>query len=340
MAYAVSRMLEKNIASRGYQLSPEEISKLTSFPERSFLMAEEYELLKIALEKNGEKRNKLIAGHWQKFNWLLNGYHGVRVINEEFFSKRLKDLIQSRKIKTRLNYLKNYSAGVKLNFQRLIKKYKLDKQTIRLAQLTQRSSYLQDDRKRKQLETMVYISKLYRELAGRVNTNLEPSLYINFVEFDYFIKNRNPLPELKKRQKSFRLTLNWSKPKFSTAKVIELQKFLDQAYAGKWGKEVKGVVAQPGKVRGTVKIIKNLAGIPDFKNGQILVTQMTSPDYIVAIKKAKAIITDDGGLTCHAAIVARELKKPCIVGTRNATRLLKDGDLVEVDAKKGIVVKI
>jgi pyruvate,water dikinase len=64
---------------------------------------------------------------------------------------------------------------------------------------------------------------------------------------------------------------------------------------------------------------------------------MTSPDWLPLIQKAVAIVTDEGGITSHASIVARELKKPCIVGTKNATKILKDGDQVEVDADSGIV---
>jgi pyruvate,water dikinase len=67
---------------------------------------------------------------------------------------------------------------------------------------------------------------------------------------------------------------------------------------------------------------------------------MTTPDLMPAIEKAVAIVTDEGGMLCHAAIVSRELGIPCIIGTRNATSILRDGDLVEVDAEKGIVRKI
>ena len=67
---------------------------------------------------------------------------------------------------------------------------------------------------------------------------------------------------------------------------------------------------------------------------------MTRPEMVVAMKKATAIVTDEGGVTCHAAVVSRELNIPCIIGTRNATKFLKDGDKVEVDANKGIVKKI
>jgi len=69
----------------------------------------------------------------------------------------------------------------------------------------------------------------------------------------------------------------------------------------------------------------------------IIVAVMTRPDYVPAMKKAAAIITDEGGITCHAAIISRELKKPCVIGTKIATQVLNDGDLVEVDADEGVV---
>ena len=74
-----------------------------------------------------------------------------------------------------------------------------------------------------------------------------------------------------------------------------------------------------------------------MRKGDVLVATMTKPDCVGAMKKAAAIITDEGGITCHAAIVARELGIPCIIGTKIATQVLRDGDEVEVDANKGTV---
>ena len=74
--------------------------------------------------------------------------------------------------------------------------------------------------------------------------------------------------------------------------------------------------------------------------GDILVAIATTPAIVPAMKKAAAIVTDEGGLTCHASIVSRELEIPCVVGTRVVTKTVKDGDLVEVDATKGIVKRI
>lgn len=102
-------------------------------------------------------------------------------------------------------------------------------------------------------------------------------------------------------------------------------------------KELRGQVACPGKASGRVRVILSKKDIITLLDAEVLVTSMTTPEYLPAMKKSCAFITDEGGITCHAAIVARELKKPCIIGTKNATKILKDGDLVEVDAEKGIV---
>lgn len=100
---------------------------------------------------------------------------------------------------------------------------------------------------------------------------------------------------------------------------------------------IRGNVAFRGNVRGTVRILRSPAEQEHVRPGDVLVVGMTTPDYLPAMNRAAAFVTDEGGITCHAAIVAREMKKPCIIGTKIGTRVLKDGDMVEVDAEKGIV---
>jgi phosphohistidine swiveling domain-containing protein len=100
---------------------------------------------------------------------------------------------------------------------------------------------------------------------------------------------------------------------------------------------LQGNVAQMGVVRGFVRRVMGHKQIGELKEGEILVSSMTIPDFLPAMKKAAAIVTNEGGVLCHAAILARELQKPCITGTRFATHILRDGDYVEVDANNGIV---
>ncbi|MFC1723549.1 PEP-utilizing enzyme [Nanoarchaeota archaeon] len=100
---------------------------------------------------------------------------------------------------------------------------------------------------------------------------------------------------------------------------------------------IKGTPACGGVAKGTVKKVFTKADFDKVNEGDILVTSMTIPDFLPVMKKAAAFVTDEGGVTCHAAIIAREMKKPCIIGTKIATKVLNDGDEVEVDADEGVV---
>ena len=101
--------------------------------------------------------------------------------------------------------------------------------------------------------------------------------------------------------------------------------------------ELQGTVACRGKTRGEVRVALTPGDAHALVTGEVLVTPMTNPDYVSAMRRSVAIVTDEGGLLCHAAIMSREFGKPCIIGTKIASRVLKNGDLVEVDAENGVV---
>ncbi len=101
--------------------------------------------------------------------------------------------------------------------------------------------------------------------------------------------------------------------------------------------EVEGVIAFKGIARGTARIVITYQEIAKVKQGDIIIANETTPDYIPAMKRAAAFVTNQGGITSHAAIVAREMRKPCIVGTSVATQVFKDGDFIEVDGDHGII---
>lgn len=101
--------------------------------------------------------------------------------------------------------------------------------------------------------------------------------------------------------------------------------------------KISGNVACKGLVRGKVKLVLSRKDFAKFETDEILVTSMTTPDFILLMKKAAAIVTNEGGLSSHAAIVSRELGVPCVIGTKIATKVFKDGDVVEVDANSGII---
>lgn len=128
----------------------------------------------------------------------------------------------------------------------------------------------------------------------------------------------------------------WSgkKPEKGKGKKKEKQKLTEERTV-----ITKGLPASPGTVAGKASVIMDVTGIEEFEKGQILVTEMTAPDWVPAMKKALAIVTNSGGTTCHAAIVSRELGIPCIVATKDATEVIANGQDITVDADNGVVYK-
>lgn len=104
--------------------------------------------------------------------------------------------------------------------------------------------------------------------------------------------------------------------------------------------EVRGQVACTGIVRGKARVMFHTKESDRMQQGEILIANMTHPDYMPAIRKAAAIVTDEGGIVCHAAVISRELQIPCVIGAQNATKVFRDGDMVEVNAKTGVVRKV
>ncbi|MGH4025192.1 MAG: phosphoenolpyruvate synthase [Pseudonocardiaceae bacterium] len=101
---------------------------------------------------------------------------------------------------------------------------------------------------------------------------------------------------------------------------------------------ISGLPASPGMATGRVRVLATPSEDEQFAAGEVLVAPMTNPDWVPTMRRAAAVVTDSGGMTCHAAIVARELRVPCVVGTRNATQVLRNGELVTVDGTDGQVL--
>ncbi|MDO8581672.1 MAG: PEP-utilizing enzyme [bacterium] len=144
--------------------------------------------------------------------------------------------------------------------------------------------------------------------------------------------------ELEQRNKRSALLCDRTSFVFYTGSAVnKIEKLLGQSENVS---EVTGQVAFHGKVNGTVRIVLDPHKAKNFQRGDILVTGSTRPEFLSLMVKAGAIVTDAGGILSHAAITARELKKPCVIGTKIATKVFKDGDRVEVDAECGIIKKV
>lgn len=199
---------------------------------------------------------------------------------------------------------------------------------------------------RKSVEAIfhVFLGKVLKEIVRRFGVKANDWFFYDHQDTQNLFRYKLVSPKvIAQRQKGYALIKLNGRNELLVGndfrKAWQLVKSLTRASK----KELQGQTAYPGVVKGRVELIRhNTRSLTDkvkrFKKGNILVTEMTTPATIIACKKASAIITDEGGVLCHAAIISREFKKPCIVGTKQATQTLKDGDLIEVDATRGIVV--
>jgi len=204
---------------------------------------------------------------------------------------------------------------------------------------------LRDARKDYLAKFLVVVFKIAQKLFREVGVD-EKLIY--FYMFDEITRGKKHLLENKddlvKRLNGCTVLVSYNgmiKIEYGTFETIKskLDKFFLKQQADSDDDEIiKGQVGSPGNIKGKVKVVMNFSKESQkFNKGDILVTGMTRPEFIPLMKKSAAVVTDEGGITCHAAIVSRELGIPCVIGTKIGTRILKDGDLIEVDANQGIV---
>jgi phosphohistidine swiveling domain-containing protein len=182
------------------------------------------------------------------------------------------------------------------------------------------------------------VKNLFTFLAEKLGLSLEQFVFLTYKEVEEYISKQKKFPiDLAERRRvgSWQLLFDYGTMIFQYEPP-----FLIQEKQGTLVSEIRGNVACKGIGKGEVCIIRGVKEFHKMKDKAVLVTSMTTPDFVPLMERSIAIVTDEGGITCHAAIVSRELKIPCIIGTKIATRILKDGDMVEVDAEKGTVKKL
>jgi len=226
----------------------------------------------------------------------------------------------------------------------MIGKYRLPEDVVRLGKILAGISETRMKMRFIWMPAVYYFELFIIELKRRYGISKESIRKYEVDELDELIRAGQIVDEpiIKERMKGFAKILSNGEMKTLAGK--EANDFIKTINAANDEvKELKGMVASRGVASGKIVILsyaksgEHTEKINTMEEGDILVSEMTRPNIITACKKAGAIITDEGGITCHAAIVSRELKKPCIIGTRIATQVLKDGDMVEVDADNGIV---
>ncbi|MBU4370227.1 hypothetical protein KKG58_05795 [Patescibacteria group bacterium] len=289
-------------------------------------------------------QNKL-KEHAQKYFWLQNNYKREKILKSKYFWQQVLLVMKSKPrkmIEREIKDIENYENQIGSRKKIIIKKFDLNRQDKAFFKLANLWSHVQDEKKRINLISDHYIFSFAEEFAKRLKMPLNRFCYLTLEEIKkgLLYGKQVTIKKIQNRmiQGVFITTPSkgeWVIPK--AAKQIWQSLFLFNKI-----KELKGLVACRGektKLRGLVQIVLDPENVK-FKKGRILVTSMTRPDFVPLMKKVKAIVANEGGLTSHAAIISREFNIPCIIGTQVATQFLKDNDLVEIDASAGVVRKL
>jgi len=319
-------LVEKKVPLADYE-------KLITPVYQSFIEREEIELLKLSGITNKKKLDQALTRHAAKYNWIHFDYASLITTKKDFFNK----LKQLKKQRPKLVSSKQRKSD-KI---KLIKKYKINSQVKYWLTVLDQAYFLMDYKKEKLTQVHFAMTAVYQEMAKRVGLTLAEVRWLTWRELKSALhKNKKILKKFvhKRKRSCFVKYLNGHPSIVSAKQAISIIRDINKDQRVDLNiKEISGLSGSPGKVRGRICYLKSAKECGKIKQGEILLVSNTTPDFMPAIRKAKAIVTCEGGITCHAAIVSRELKIPCVVGTKIATQVLKDGDRVEVNASKGIV---
>lgn len=354
------KYLEKQIKKLGLNLHAANIfSVLTTPLLNSFNRNEEIEMLELIklIYKNpvaqkifknikpnfnslpNNIKNKILT-HYKKWRWLPYTYIGP-AYEFDYYLETISSFVRQKADINKL--LLGYKKSHKINKEKQKKLYKDLKITDKFRtyfEIARDSVYVKEYRKSCMYYGYYVMDKILCEIARRLSISLAQARYFTIDEAKKAIlAQKFDVNEVDKRMEFFVLHARCGRIKIFVGKkakeFLKKQKFEEEKLVDV--RELKGICASPGKVAGRTSIVNFREEIKKIKEGEIMASHTTFPALVPAMKKASAIITEDGGITCHAAIVSRELKKPCVVGIKNMLDILKDGDRIQVDAENGII---
>jgi len=286
---------------------------------------------------------KLVQEHVKKYSWVPMRWLIGEPLSAEDVVLRLKELLKGN-VQEKLRELNGQREKVRHETADITEKLNLTPQEKDFVLLLKEYVYLRTYRSDKIQQGNLIIMPRLEQAAQELGLSYYDVLHLSSEEIVRCLHN----PELAKginipeRKKSFLFYRDGEKT--TVLEGVAAEKFADELGVKKKEhsdvKELRGTIGFKGIVQGTVKVVSNPKDCAKVQKGDILVAVMTFPSYIIAMERAAAFVTDEGGVLCHAAIIAREMKKPCVIATKIATAVLKDGDKVEVNADKGIVRKV
>jgi phosphohistidine swiveling domain-containing protein len=296
---------------------------LTTPTELTISQKEEVELLKL-------KTDSQIKDHTKKYSFIAFGYGGPGW-SEADIRKRLDDLPEDA-IKEKEN------ARIELREKQnsIIQELSLSIQEQSLFETLRVLGFWKFERKLLNQKAHWLMESLFEHIAKINNVSLAEAKMLLPEEIEDALNKNTDRYALKERSECL-VVFEGDEYKLYGKDTAILKIIHQDLSVNTDVSEIRGATAFPGFASGLVKIVDTAEDMAKFNEGDILVSASTSVQILPVMKKAAAIITDTGGITCHAAIVAREIKTPTVIGTRIATKVLKDNDFVEVDAGKGLI---
>lgn len=363
---AITKIVETKIMETGDSGSPAVIFSFLSSPkENSFAQKEEREFLEIAkiiaqdkkaartikrlnledltekLKSESPRLFSLLLAHFEKWRWLAYGYKGP-AYDFNYFLDRWQILFQQNVIPGDL--LKEITVKErKANREQkiIMRRLRFNKYQTSLIKLTQRLVFIKDFRKGALYHGMYCYEPFFSEVGKRLGLTLRQVTAMNWWEIIDSLLGKIVIKKNELDERLIGAVCYYDGQEYKILAGDRARKFFAKISKEKIVtqgiNELVGTCASPGFARGMVKIVETTEDMGKMNQGDVLVSETTYPSLVPAMKKASAIVTNAGGLTCHAAIVSRELGIPCVVGTKIANKILKDGDMVEVDATRGRV---
>lgn len=332
----IDRVLKEVLAARGEQKRYNQLlNELTAPVTEHFLAREHNELMRIVKRfVAGKDVASDIAAHQKNWYWVQNNYYYAKVLTAEDFMERVREHAKGVSSEE-LSF-----TDAKNHKERVLQELASAELRV-LVTLAEEHTHWQDRRKMANMRAQHYVSLFVAEVSRRFGLPLE---LVRMLAGDELLEVCKGKPaDIVTLKKRLELAGVMSTPSGTRMLTFEESKQLQRELFGSLtnkADELLGSIANLGKVIGPVKVVMNTDEFSKVQQGDILVTSMTRPEFMPVLKKVAGIITDEGGITCHAAIVSRELGVPCILGTKVATRIFKDGDLVELNANHGVVRRV
>lgn len=333
--------LQRAISDLGVSsyLTSDEISTLYSLEENTAVVREEYAFLKAISENPKKSIHQIIRKHLKEYSYVTIGY-GSSPLNEEVLMTRylkIKDCLDTY-LPKRMKEIEEYPKKIMLEKKKIYQKLN-HKQLQQLFDLAAKLGFMRDRKKAFLGKSVQFRNQILYEIMKRTSLEWDDIRFYMMDEIEDLILHQQKLSEeeLERRRLGVYISSVSTLSSGESAREEYYQSIKSESEDISVLDTRKGICASPGIVRGKARICLTFEESNKLEKGEILIAYGTDFDFMNAIVKSSGIITEEGGILSHASVISRELKKPCIIAFKGITKLIKDGDFIELDAEAGTV---